>query len=82
MPCAEHASTAADLAADPRYGMLGFTVGDTVCEPAGCERCGGTGYRGRSGVFECLEMTEPVRELIGSEHRFRRRSRKPPCRPA
>jgi general secretion pathway protein E len=56
--------TAADLAADPRYGMLGFKAGDTVCEPAGCERCGGTGYRGRSGVFECLEMTEPVRKLI------------------
>src|SRR5947208_2568019 len=58
--------TAADLAADPRYGMLGFQVGETVCEPAGCERCGGTGYRGRSGVFECLEMTEPVRKLIGA----------------
>jgi general secretion pathway protein E len=57
---------AADLAADPRYGMLGFKVGDTVCEPAGCERCGGTGYRGRSGVFECLEMTEPVRKLISA----------------
>jgi general secretion pathway protein E len=58
--------TASDLAADPRYGMLGFTTGDKVCEPAGCERCGGTGYRGRSGVFECLEMTEPVRSLISS----------------
>jgi general secretion pathway protein E len=58
--------TVADLAADPRYGMLGFVAGDKVCEPAGCERCGGTGYRGRSGVFECLEMTEPVRKLIGA----------------
>jgi general secretion pathway protein E len=58
--------TSADLAADPRYGMLGFTTGDKICEPAGCERCGGTGYRGRSGVFECLEMTEPVRKLISS----------------
>ena len=58
--------TAADLAADPRYGMLGFRPGESVCEPAGCERCGGTGYRGRSGVFECLEMTEPVRKLIGA----------------
>src|SRR6185295_16180688 len=56
----------ADLTADPRYGMLGFKAGDTVCEPGGCERCGGTGYRGRSGVFECLEMTEPVRRLIGA----------------
>jgi general secretion pathway protein E len=62
----QHTLSAADLAADPRYGMLGFTTGDKVFEPAGCERCGGTGYRGRSGVFECLEMTEPVRKLIGS----------------
>jgi general secretion pathway protein E len=59
--------SAQDLAADPRYGMLGFKAGDSVCEPAGCERCGGTGYRGRSGVFECLEMTEPVRKLIGAQ---------------
>jgi general secretion pathway protein E len=58
--------SADDLARDPRYGMLGFVAGDKLCEPNGCERCGGTGYRGRSGVFECLEMTEPVRSLIGS----------------
>jgi general secretion pathway protein E len=62
----EHRLGADDLAADPRYGMLGFVAGDSVCEPGGCERCGGTGYRGRSGVFECLELTEPVRSLIGS----------------
>ncbi len=62
----EHRLTADDMALDPRYGMLGFVAGDKVCQPAGCERCGGTGYRGRSGVFECLEMTEPVRSLIGS----------------
>ena len=55
-----------DFATDPRYGMLGFKAGETVHEPKGCDRCGGTGYRGRSGVFECLEMTENVRGLIGS----------------
>ena len=63
---AQHALKAEDLAIDPRYGMLGFKTGDTVHEPKGCDRCGGTGYRGRSGVFECLEMTENVRGLIGS----------------
>jgi general secretion pathway protein E len=62
----EHRLDAEHLAADPRYGILGFVPGDTVCEPGGCERCGGTGYRGRQGVFECLELTEPVRSLIGS----------------
>jgi general secretion pathway protein E len=34
-------------------------------EPVGCDRCGGTGYRGRSGVFEIIEINEEVRDLIG-----------------
>jgi general secretion pathway protein E len=54
----------ADLTKDPRYAMLGLRVGETVHEPRGCERCGGTGYRGRTGVFEIIETTEPVRKLI------------------
>jgi general secretion pathway protein E len=57
--------TATDLSRDPRYGLLGFRVGETVHEPGGCERCSGTGYRGRTGVFEILETTEEVRKLIG-----------------
>jgi general secretion pathway protein E len=59
--------TAEYLAADPRYAALGLKVGETVHEPAGCERCAGTGYRGRNGVFEILEVTEELRRLIG-EH--------------
>ena len=58
--------TAADLAADPRYAALGLAVGETVHDPVGCERCGGTGYRGRNGVFEILEMSDEVRGLIGA----------------
>jgi len=60
-----HTLTAADLEADPRYALLGLGVDETVWEPKGCERCGGTGYRGRVGVFEVLQTTERVRELIG-----------------
>jgi len=56
---------AADLSADPRYLALGLAAGETVSEPAGCERCGGTGYRGRNGVFEVLEMVAEVRDLVG-----------------
>ena len=33
-------------------------------EPHGCDRCGGTGYRGRSGIFEIIEMTGAIRNLI------------------
>jgi MSHA biogenesis protein MshE len=30
----------------------------------GCSHCNGTGYRGRTGVYELLEMTRPVNEAI------------------
>jgi general secretion pathway protein E len=60
----ERRLTEADLARDPRYAMLGLRLGETVCEPRGCERCGGTGYRGRTGVFEIIETTGAVRDLI------------------
>ncbi len=54
----------ADLAADPRYSAVGLKVGETIFEPGKCERCGGTGYRGRVGVFEVLQVTDDVRHLI------------------
>ena len=58
---------AEDVADDPRFSALGFVRGDTVYEPRGCDRCGGTGYRGRSGIFEIIETSGKVRELI-TEH--------------
>jgi len=30
----------------------------------GCEACGQSGYRGRIGLFELLDITDPIRELI------------------
>jgi general secretion pathway protein E len=59
--------TADDLARDPRYAMIGFGAGDTVHEACGCERCGASGFRGRAGVFEVLEISGEVRNLIGSQ---------------
>jgi type IV pilus assembly protein PilB len=32
-------------------------------EPKGCSRCGGSGYKGRVGVYEVMEMTEELRTL-------------------
>jgi type II secretory ATPase GspE/PulE/Tfp pilus assembly ATPase PilB-like protein len=32
--------------------------------PEPCKHCGGTGYRGRTGVFELLVVNEKVRDLI------------------
>ena len=30
----------------------------------GCEKCNGTGYKGRIGLYEVMEITEELRELI------------------
>jgi type IV pilus assembly protein PilB len=30
----------------------------------GCEKCGNTGYRGRIGLFEVMDITDDMRELI------------------
>jgi general secretion pathway protein E len=60
----ERVLDAVAFAADPRYRALGLKIGETVYDPGRCERCGGTGYRGRTGVFEILEITEQVRATI------------------
>ena len=36
----------------------------TIYRGAGCERCNRRGYTGRTGIFELLEVTDPLRELI------------------
>jgi type II secretory ATPase GspE/PulE/Tfp pilus assembly ATPase PilB-like protein len=47
---------------------VGLTQDDvknrTIYAPGGCDACMGTGYRGRVGVFELLEMSPRMREMI------------------
>jgi type IV pilus assembly protein PilB len=46
----------------------GFSADDansvTPMKGAGCERCNQTGYKGRVGLYEVLEVSEELRELI------------------
>jgi type IV pilus assembly protein PilB len=37
--------------------------GVEVYEPAGCIRCGGTGYDGRVGLYEVMPLTDEIRHL-------------------
>ena len=62
-----HTLSAADIDNDPRFAVIGFRAGEVIHEAGGCERCGGTGYRGRNGVFEILEMSDEVRRLVGPQ---------------
>lgn len=59
--------TDADFSDDPRLATLGFRSGEMVHAPGGCERCSGTGYRGRLGVYEVLELDNALRDLIGEK---------------
>jgi type IV pilus assembly protein PilB len=35
-----------------------------IFEAAGCARCGGTGYRGRIGLFEIMPVSAEIRKLV------------------
>lgn len=57
-----------DPSPDPHFlRLLNITPDELRKHPAykgaGCNRCQGTGYRGRIAVFEMLEMNNQIREL-------------------
>jgi type IV pilus assembly protein PilB len=42
----------------------GELSGGSLHRPVGCPACHHTGYRGRMGIFELMQMTESLREMI------------------
>jgi len=38
-----------------------------IYKPVGCPKCNNTGYKGRVGIYELLEINEAMRELITKE---------------
>jgi type IV pilus assembly protein PilB len=61
-------------AVEPDYAILretGINPDDLDHKPIfkgeGCEECGFTGYRGRVGIFEVMEITPEIKELILKE---------------
>jgi type II secretory ATPase GspE/PulE/Tfp pilus assembly ATPase PilB-like protein len=46
----------------------GFSIGDDVpailYEAKGCDECRATGYSGRTGIFEVLQVSDAIRSLI------------------
>lgn len=43
---------------------LGLAAGTWLHRPVGCAACGGTGYAGRTGVYEVLVMDDALRRAI------------------
>ncbi len=55
----------------PPQGLLdaGYTAeevkgGLTIFKGKGCEKCNGKGFKGRVGLYEVMEMSEELRELV------------------
>ena len=40
--------------------------GQLIWEPVGCQRCNGTGYYGRIGIYEIMEITPGLRGMIAA----------------
>ncbi len=48
-----------------QLGISAHELGDKqFFTGAGCDACGQSGYRGRRGLYELLNVTDPIRELI------------------
>jgi general secretion pathway protein E/type IV pilus assembly protein PilB len=41
-----------------------LTAGSKISQPKGCARCHRSGYRGRTGIFQVLEIDDELRELV------------------
>jgi general secretion pathway protein E len=54
---------AADKTVKKIFAQAGVTI-DTYRKGMGCENCFQTGYRGRVGIFELLEINDDIRRLI------------------
>ncbi|MFC1791102.1 type IV-A pilus assembly ATPase PilB [Gemmatimonadota bacterium] len=45
----------------------GFLDENTLYKGEGCDKCGGTGYKGRQGLYEVMDMSARLRKLIMQE---------------
>lgn len=55
-------------AAEDEKTLLGVLLEEelTIYEPAGCPMCGGTGFHGRTAVFEIMEMTPELKRIVSA----------------
>lgn len=61
-----------DILAGLPEEVLGYEASPTAAsltfyEGKGCSECGGTGFRGRTGIFELLEMNEDIERMLSEQ---------------
>lgn len=59
-----HCKRERDLTHDERHYLQLGKKTDRVWEGKGCKECRSTGYKGRTGIFEVLDMSERIKSLV------------------
>ena len=56
-------------ATESEKAILGVDINKPclIFEPVGCKICNGTGYYGRTGIYEIMKITPSIRKLISSK---------------
>ena len=56
----------AEPISDSQRVMMGVAASEsaTVCRPVGCKACAGSGYAGRTGIYELIAVDETLRSMI------------------
>ncbi len=53
---------------EPYLRSIGFPLErlpeGTIHEPVGCDECRGTGFKGRTGIYEIIVVTDAIRQLV------------------
>ncbi len=64
--CERCAGTAPATPAEAAFfrDVMGYEPPARFPQVVGCARCGGMGFHSRIGVFECLQVDDPIRERI------------------
>jgi general secretion pathway protein E len=63
---------------------LSLPAGKTIYKAGGCDHCDMTGYQGRTGIFELLVLSEPMRRAIHDgidQQQLRKMAEEQGCRP-
>jgi type II secretory ATPase GspE/PulE/Tfp pilus assembly ATPase PilB-like protein len=55
-----------ETSAGPEAEAFGVQAGAVIAESSGCTGCAGTGYRGRRGLFEMVEISADLRHAVES----------------
>ncbi len=62
--CKQPADLTRDAMLAAGFGQADLDGSWVPYKPVGCDRCKGSGYKGRVGIYEVMPITEPIQQII------------------